>query len=145
MIRKILFILGLLLIAIQFVPVPQNDDANIPDEDFILSETPPMEIAVILKNSCYDCHSNRTHYPWYSSVAPVSWWIKSHIDEGKEELNFSKWAGYKAKKKKHKLEEIVEEIEEKHMPLDSYLITHGDARIDETEFTDLKNWIETIK
>lgn len=143
--RKILLVLGLLIIAIQFVPISKNDASEISDDDFILSEIPPMEIAVLLKNSCYDCHSNRTRYPWYSSVAPVSWWIKYHIVEGKDELNFSEWNSYSVKKKKHKLEEIIEELEEEHMPLDSYLITHGDARVDAVEFIQLKKWIETIK
>lgn len=140
-----MFGLGFIIIIIQFIPVPINDSSEIPDEDFILTENPPMEIAVILKNSCYDCHSNRTRYPWYGSISPVSWWIKSHVDEVKDELNFSKWGNYKTKKKNHKLKEIIEELEEKKMPLDSYLITHGDARIDEVEFTLIKNWIETIK
>ena len=143
--RKIVLVLGLVIIGIQFIPVSKNDSANIPDEDFILAAIPPMEIAVLLKSSCYDCHSNRTKYPWYGSIAPISWWIQDHISEAKEELNFSEWGNYSAKKKKHKLEEILEELEEGHMPLDSYLLTHRDARVDEMELSQLKTWIETIK
>ncbi len=46
------------------------------------------------ERSCFDCHSNNTNYPWYSKVAPISWYINSHIKKGRKILNFSKWNGY---------------------------------------------------
>ena len=143
--RKVFLIVGLLFIAIQFVPVDYNQAEINTEVDFIASETPPNELAVIIKNSCYDCHSNFTRYPWYDKIAPVSWWVQGHVDHGKEELNFSEWANYSVKKKKHKLEEFIEMIEEKEMPLPSYLIMHGDAKLSDNEVNQLKSWIETIK
>jgi hypothetical protein len=145
MIRKIFIFLAVAFIAIQFVPVTLNQSKIISKDDFITTTNPPKEIAVLLQSSCYDCHSNNTNYPWYDRVAPVSWWIQGHVDEGKDELNFSEWNTYTTKRKNHKLKEIVEETEEKKMPLESYLIKRGDAKLSESQITNLKNWIETIK
>ena len=143
--RKIGLLLIIAFIVIQFIPVTLNQSEIVPKEDFIEVMKPSDEIALLITSSCYDCHSDNTVYPWYDKVAPVSWWINHHIEEGKEELNFSVWDSYSDKRKKHKLEEIVEMIEEKEMPLKSYLITHRDAELSNQEIEILKNWIETIK
>lgn len=95
--------------------------------------SPSDEVKALIKGACYDCHSNATVYPWYSEVAPVSWWTKHHVNEGREELNFSVWADYSLKKADHKLEECAEEVEEGKMPLDSYTWTHGDADLNEKQ------------
>lgn len=143
--RKIIFFLIIVLVVIQFVPVKLNQSDIADQGDFILNENPPKELAVIIKSSCYDCHSNYTRYPWYNNIAPVSWWLKSHIDEGKDELNFSEWTSYSEKRKKHKLKEFVEMIEEREMPLNSYLWTHSDAELSDEQIVQLKDWIATIK
>lgn len=130
--KKIAWALLILLIAIQFYRPEKNVTT---DEDhlrsFLTETNPPEAVMGILKTSCFDCHSNQTRYPWYNNVAPVSFWLDGHIEEGKEHLNFSDWAGYSARKKDHKLEEVVETVEEGEMPLDSYTWTHGDARLSE--------------
>lgn len=143
--RKILYILILLFVGIQFVPVQLNQSALATEHDFIKVEQVPTDLAILLKNSCYDCHSNFTRYPWYDRIAPVSWWVQGHVDHGKEELNFSEWGTYSDRRKQKKLKEIIEEIEEGEMPLKSYLITHGDAKLSVAEFEALKTWISTIK
>lgn len=143
--RKIILFLAIVFIAIQFVPVAWNTSEVTSKDDFIEVTNPPRKIANLLKTSCYDCHSNNTVYPWYDRVAPVSWWVADHVAEGKSELNFSEWNSYSEKRKNHKLKEIVEETEERKMPLDSYLIMHGDAKLSEEEIAELKNWIATIK
>ncbi len=145
MVRKILLFLLIVFIGLQFVPVELNQSENISENDFIAVTNPPKEIETLLKTSCYDCHSNNTNYPWYDRIAPISWWIKDHIDEGKEELNFSEWNTYSQKRKNHKIKEIIEETEEGKMPLESYLITHGDAILSITQTEQLKNWLHTIK
>ena len=143
--RKILLLAVLILVGIQFIPVEENKSDTFSKNDFISTTNPPEGIGKILKNSCYDCHSNHTKYPWYNKIAPVSWWISDHIDHAKEELNFSEWDTYSLKKKKHKLEEIVEETGEGEMPLNSYLWMHGDAKLSDEQVKQLKQWISTIK
>jgi len=104
-------------------------------------EKPPAQVGAIIKTSCYDCHSNNTNYPWFDKIKPVTFWVNEHIEEGKEHLNFSEWDTYSEDRKEHKLEEIIEEVEEKEMPLESYLLTHSEAKVSEDDFKILQKWV----
>ncbi len=143
--RKLLIGIALLFVAIQFIPVELNQSETTSKNDFIITLNPPTEIANMLKTSCYDCHSNNTKYPWYDKIAPVSFVVKHHIDEAKEELNFSEWNTFSDKRKQHKLDEIIEETEEGEMPIKAYTIMHGEAKLSLKQLEQLKNWINTIK
>src|SRR6218665_2695091 len=81
----------LLLIVFQFFRIDKTNPPVDPAQDFIMLSHPPADLAVILKESCYDCHGNTTTYPWYTNIAPVSWWIKHHINDARKHLNFSTW------------------------------------------------------
>jgi len=144
--KKILRISGLsllaLLLAFQFVPVDRTHPESDPNNDFIHVESPPEEVANLLKTSCYDCHSNQPVYPWYAYVAPVSWRISEHIEHGSEELNFSDWGTYPPGKKDHKLEEMVEEVEEGEMPLWDYKLAHSEADLTNDQVQLLTRWFE---
>src|SRR5256885_16294590 len=58
----------------------------------------PPDVDMALTRSCGDCHSNATVYPWYSQVQPVAWWLANHIAEGRQQLNFSTFNTYTARK-----------------------------------------------
>ena len=108
------------------------------------NETKPIEeVRAILKENCYDCHSNQTEYPWYSRIAPVSYWLDDHVEEGKEHFNMSAWESYSTKKKDHKLEELIEEVEEGEMPLDSYTWIHGNLGTEDQE--QLIQWAQLVR
>lgn len=81
--------------------------------------------------ACFDCHSNETVWPWYSNVAPVSWLVQRDVYEGREELNYSEW------NRPQEGEESAETVREGSMPPRSYLLTHPDARLTETEMAAL--------
>jgi hypothetical protein len=125
--------IGLVLLTtfvlMQFFRIDKTNPPLDPANDFISITKPSAEIASILKASCYDCHSNEIRYPWYTNIAPFSWWIKHHVNEGNEELNFSEWGTYKPRRMDHKLKEGIEMIEEDKMPLYSYTVMHGDAKL----------------
>ena len=127
MFKKILLALLVLFVLIQFFRIDKTVPEFDRSKDFMEITQPVAEVREILNVACYDCHSHETRYPWYSQVAPVSWWVKHHIDDGKKHLNFSEWGLYSEKKADHKLDECVEEVEEGKMPLNSYTWTHGDA------------------
>ena len=129
------------LLVIQFFRIDKTNPESDPSMDFLAVMQPPAEIGHLVKASCYDCHSNHTRYPWYANIAPVSWWLKGHIDHGKENLNFSEWGSYSEKKANHKMEECYDKISDKEMPLTSYLIMHSDARLTESQRTSITNWI----
>ena len=132
--KKILIILVLVFAALQLVPVERT---NPPVKSDIIAS---VEVKNILKNSCYDCHSNETVWPAYSYVAPVSFFLADHVEHGRKHLNFSEWGSLDSAKQKKKLHEIVEEIEEGEMPLSSYLLLHSNAKLTDKEKEILINW-----
>jgi mono/diheme cytochrome c family protein len=78
----------------------------------------------LLKQACFDCHSNETVWPWYSNIAPASWLIQKDVEEGRAELNFSEWDTQTVE-----IEEILEHIEDNHMPPSQYTLIHSEARL----------------
>ena len=143
--KKIIYgILGLLVI-IQFFRIDKENPAVNSDMDFVVLSRAPQDMQKLLKTSCYDCHSNETVYPWYSNVAPISWWVKDHINDARGHLNFSIWGEYEEKRKDHKLEEIIEEVKEHEMPLKSYLIIHSESKLDDTKREELTSWIQSLR
>jgi len=109
--KKILLALLVIFIGLQFYR-PAKNDAEYRDITAFENETKPsQEVLVTLQSKCYDCHSNKTTYPWYAQIAPVSLWINHHVEEGNEHFNVSQWNSYSNKKKDHKLEELIEEVE----------------------------------
>ena len=143
--RLILLALALVLILIQFIPVDRSVPEVDASKDLLAIHEAPAGVVAILKDACYDCHSHETKYPWYSYIAPVSMWLEGHVDEGKEHLNFSEWADYDAERADHKLEEMAEEVAEKHMPLKSYTWGHSEARLTEQQRTELVTWVNTLR
>ena len=137
--------LVLILIISQFFRIDKTNATFDNNNDFIAMNKPSEEVATILKTSCYDCHSNTTVYPWYTNIAPVSWWIKDHVNEGSHHLNFSIWGTYKTKKQDHKLEECVGEVEEGEMPLSSYTLMHGNATLSKEQQKLLADWFNSIR
>src|SRR6185312_7586405 len=91
-----------------------------------LQLTPP--VAAILDRSCNDCHSNKTRWPWYSNVAPVSWFVIDHVDQGRMHLNFSEWQLYNSREVDGLLQGICQEVKAGAMPLTSYTPLHPGAK-----------------
>ncbi len=125
-------------IIIQFFRPEKNNKGYQGVIPFEKETKPSAQVATILKENCYDCHSNNTQYPWYAEVAPFSYWLADHIEEGKEHFNMSAWESYSVKKKEHKLEEVIEMLEKGEMPLQSYTIIHGNISEDEKKL--LMQW-----
>jgi hypothetical protein len=142
MIKKIIFFLVIVFVAIQFYPRNNNNVSKTKSEYALsISETTSDSVLQIFKTSCYDCHSNNSVYPWYTNIQPFSWWINHHIYEGKEELNFDAWGTYTLQKKKHVLHEIEEQIEEGEMPLESYTWIHKNAVLTELQKKLIYDWV----
>lgn len=130
-----------LFILIQFYPrAKKNIDHSQNPNDISVTNRTRSDIQNILKNSCYDCHSNNTTYPWHSAIQPVAWWLGDHINEGKKELNFSEFGTYNLRRKYKKFDEIIKEVEEDEMPLKSYTRIHQVAKLDTTEKAALLSW-----
>jgi len=141
MAKKILWGLLAVLVIIQFFGRGRTNPVSDPANDFIAVENPPESVATAIKNSCYDCHSDNTEYPWYAGVAPVSWMISAHVKEGREHVNFSEWGTYPKGRTVYILKDCYEEIDENKMPLPGYRMMHKEAVMDEQQKTDLLGWM----
>jgi hypothetical protein len=127
--KKIYFGLIIVLVGIQFIRIDMTLPEADPALDIIAMNSIDAKTADMLKSACYDCHSNETVYPWYTNVAPMSWWIQGHINGGRQSLNFSEWGSYDAEKQAHKIEEVIEKVKLEHMPLGSYTWLHSEAKM----------------
>jgi len=124
-----------ILVVLQFKPVGRS---NPPVKTDIGTSA---EIKEILRRACYDCHSNETRWPWYSYVAPASWFVAGHVDHARGHLNFSEWPVFDMEEQEHLFEEMWEVMSEGEMPLKSYTLMHRDARLSDTEREVLLQWI----
>lgn len=144
-IKNIAIFLIFLLLVIQSFRIDKTTQPIDPSKDFISLTAANTEITNTLKIACYDCHSNQPTYPWYTNIAPVSWWVKNHINEGSHHLNFSEWGTYSEKRKNHKLEECIEMVEEGEMPLSSYTIMHKEAKLTDAQRLQLVEFFKALK
>ena len=136
-------ILLLVLIALQFIRPDKNQEGYESVAAFEMETQPTAEIKTILRNNCYDCHSNQTVYPWYAEIAPISYWLDEHVEDGKKHFNVSAWESYSVKRKDHKLDELIEEVDEGHMPLNSYTWLHGN--LSDSEKKILISWTKEVR
>ena len=143
--KKILVILLVAFILIQFFPIDKNNPAPTPQMDFLNIKNTPESTAKLIRNGCYDCHSNESKYPLYSNFQPVAWFLKDHIDEGRRKLNFSTFATYEPKRQAHKLFEAIEMVEKDEMPLDSYTIIHSEAKYTEAQKQEVLQYFKKIE
>jgi mono/diheme cytochrome c family protein len=143
MVKKILVGLLLLLVVMQFLPaLPANSPE--PQSSLLLKSSLPENISAILNKACNDCHSSTATLPWYAHVAPVSFYIGEHIEDGRKHFNFSEWDNYNPKKKAHKIEELIEEVEEGKMPLEEYTWLHPEAKLTAEERTALIAYFKAL-
>jgi len=143
--KKLFLLLLFVLIVIQFIRPAENHSDKLSANDISRHYWMPDTVQAILKQSCYDCHSNNTNYPWYNRIQPVAWWLSNHVNEGKRELNFSEFTAYPLTKQAKKLKNTVREIKEHGMPLNSYLWIHVDASLDQGKRNILTWWADSIQ
>lgn len=143
MIRKILIGLLFVLVVIQFFR-PAKNQGNDQSKHINTLYPMPDDVKQIMAVACYDCHSNNTRYPWYNNFQPVAWWLANHVNDGKRHLNFSELAGRRTAQQYHKMEEVVEMVDEGEMPLKSYTLTHGDARLSADQRKKIIDWAQSV-
>lgn len=132
------------LAAIQLVRPARNDGEPEGPDSVLRRHEVPADVRAILQRSCYDCHSDRTRYPWYAEVQPVRWWLDSHVNDAKRHLNFSAFGRYDTKRATRALDEIVDTILARAMPLPSYTWIHRDAVLTKAEIDTVADWAEAL-
>ena len=125
--KKILKFTGIglviILILIQFIPVSRDNPVVTQEVQWDSAGT-----RALTQSACYDCHSNETVWPWYSYVAPASWLITHHVEDGRRHLNFSEWDQPNEGER-----EIARSITSGNMPLWDYLLLHPEAKLAEAK------------
>ncbi len=127
-----------LLVAQFFQPdrtMPPIDPAN----DMLEMTNAPADIRQLVVGACYDCHSDKPVYPWYSYVTPVNFWLQDHINEGRETVNFSRWDLFAGDEE---ASEAGEKIAEGEMPLESYVWIHSEADFTDEQRARLVAWFD---
>ncbi|MEK7719783.1 MAG: heme-binding domain-containing protein [Bacteroidota bacterium] len=138
-------IVFIVFIVIQFIQPARNKSDLLLATDILKTVSISDSVQAILKNACYDCHSNNTNYPWYSRVQPVGWFLENHINKGKEQLNFSEFGSYSVRKQKSKLKSMANQIEKDQMPLSSYTIIHRNARLSQEDKKVLVDYLNALQ
>ncbi|MBK6751822.1 MAG: heme-binding domain-containing protein [Acidobacteria bacterium] len=143
-IKITVLILAIAFIAIQFFQIDKTNPPVVQSETLESMTNVPPDVSIIMGKACNDCHTNKTVYPWYSFIQPNGWFLRSHVDDGRKELNFSKFATYDDRKRAKKLEEICEEVTAGNMPLPSYTWIHRDAILTDAEKKTLCDWTKSV-
>lgn len=138
MLKKTIIFTLFILIAIQFINVEKT---NPPIDDAITLQA-PKEVMSIVKNSCYDCHSYETKWPSYSDIAPISFFVASHVKDGRKALNFSEWTKIDTAKKEQRLKRAIITVNNGMMALPSYTSMHEDTKLSKDEKKILTAWFE---
>lgn len=132
--------LVVLFLAIQFVrPARTNPAVDESQTIFARTQMPP-QVAAIFNRSCVDCHSNKTVWPWYTNVAPVSWFIVNHVNEGRPRLNLSEWARLDQDRQSKKLQQICDQVSDGGMPLSTYTPLHPGSKVSPADVKVLCDW-----
>ncbi len=142
--RSFLIVITILFVLIQFFPPVSNKSEAKDGKAMKQLFNIPKEVSLILSKACYDCHSNKTNYPWYSNIQPLGWYIGKHVSEGKQELNFDEFGDYSIKRQKNKFKAIASQIEENEMPLASYTRLHPQAELTSIEKEVIIKWAKSL-
>ena len=142
--RKLLkwtvIVLVVLFLGIQLMR-PARSNPPVDESQTIEARTQMTpQVKAIFERSCNDCHSNKTVWPWYTNVAPISWWIVGHINEARQLMNLSEWGKLDRDRQDRKLRQICDEVTDGGMPLPSYLPMHPKAKLSEQDKKTLCDW-----
>jgi hypothetical protein len=136
-----------LVVAAQLVRPARTNPATDPAKTLEAHTQVTPEAAAILKRACADCHSHDTAWPWYTNVAPISWFVIDHVNSGRRHLNFSDWTqpnGRRATRSPDgQFDAICRAVENDDMPLWTYLLIHRDAKLTEADRRTLCDWTKT--
>jgi cytochrome c551/c552 len=140
--KWIVIVLIVVFLGSQFVrPARTNPPVDESQTIFARTQMTP-QVSAIFERSCRDCHSNKTVWPWYTNVAPISWWLSSHVNEGRQNLNLSEWDKLDRDRQDRKLRQICDEVSDGVMPLSSYVPMHPQSKLSDEDKKTLCDWTE---
>lgn len=139
---KVLSLVVMLFVGAQFIRPDTTVPTVDPSASLAARAQAPPDVRAVLERSCRDCHSYNTRWPWYSRVAPISWWLAGHVNDGRRHFNASTWGTLEPAKASHALEEVCEVVQQGEMPLPSYLIAHREAAVSAEAAARICEWTQ---
>ncbi|MFT5662399.1 MAG: hypothetical protein ACI9TV_003050 [Sulfurimonas sp.] len=139
MIKKIVIGIVIILVGIQFISVDKTN----PPLDEKLTLKAPAQVMEVMKQSCFDCHSNETKWPYYADIAPMSFVVADHVKDARRALNFSKWNEISEEIKILRLKRAIVTVKNGMMALPSYVSAHEEAELSKEDKTILITWFES--
>jgi Haem-binding domain len=138
-------VIAVIVIGLQYT-TPRHTNPSFNEAQTLEGVTAvPPEVSALFARSCNDCHSNKTNWPWYAYVAPVSWFTVGHVNKGRAELNLSEWGRYGTRMKETRLKAICAQCRGDAMPLASYAFVHREARLSPEEVRVICEWTENAR
>jgi len=138
--KWIVIILVIVIGGLQFIRPAKTNPAIDQSQTIEAHMQVTPQVAAILDRSCNDCHSNKTRWPWYSNVAPVSWFVIGHVDDARKDLNFSEWGKRDKDRQSRKLQQMCDEVTDGAMPLGSYTPMHPGSKLSAADVKTLCDW-----
>jgi len=126
--------------VIQVIRPARTNPTIDPTREITARLTVDPAVESIFERSCNDCHSNRTVWPWYSNVAPVSWFVINHVNGGRRHLNFSDWAALPPQRVIRRLDDICKEVKSGGMPLSTYTPMHPLSKLTPSDEDAICRW-----
>lgn len=139
--KRILYIVLAIVLVAQFFQPDRSAPPIDPANDMLVMTGAPDDIKAMVHSACYDCHSDRSTYPWYSYVTPVNFWLQDHINEGREKMNFSRWNDPASREEAGECAEVLREGE---MPPKNYAFIHGHAKLTADQRAQLAAWFSAV-
>ena len=136
-------VVGLALLAIASVvraQFRQPDALPDPADGLNARAVVPAPVMLTLRRACFDCHSNETRWPWYSTLPIASWLLERDVTAARGQLNFSRWAQYNPFDRAGLLDKVCELATAGRMPLPRYLMLHDEARLSQADISRLCAW-----
>ena len=140
-VKGVALFLGAALV-IQLVRPARTNPPTYPERTLARTSHVTPEAKAVLERACRDCHSNDTEWPWYTNVAPVSWFVIDHVNSGRRHFNYADWAKYDEDQKPRILKDICDLTRKRDMPMSSYLWMHADARVSDRDTAALCSWTD---
>lgn len=144
-VQSALAVILILVIGAQFVRADRTNPPSKPQASLLAQKSVTPDVRAILDRSCRDCHSNDTRWPWYSHVAPVSWFLLQHVNGGRDRMNYSDWTSYEGDDQDKFLDGMCTLTKKRRMPLPSYLWIHRDARLSDADVKTLCAWSDKMR
>src|SRR5882672_254132 len=138
--KWIIIVLAIIFVGMQFVRPAKTNPPIDPSQTIEAHTQMTPTVAAMLDRSCNDCHSNKTRWPWYSNVAPVSWFVINHVNDARKDLNFSEWSKRDADRQSRKLQQMCDEVTDGAMPLSSYTPMHAGSKLSAADVKTLCEW-----